>query len=72
MHVDPTGYTTNETEPFTRVVRVLTTPVGRIRTIYSIIGDLFSWLCVLVMAGTIIHAIVDWRRLSVTPEKDAA
>ncbi|MFT5587289.1 MAG: hypothetical protein ACI9VR_004897 [Cognaticolwellia sp.] len=36
------------------------------------IGDLFSWLCVLVMAGTIIHAMVEWRRMSVTPEKDAA
>ena len=72
MHVDPTGHTTYQTQPFIKVARVLTTPVGRLRTIYSVIGDLFSWLCVLVMAGTVLHAIGDWRRSSVTPDKDVA
>lgn len=63
MHVSPTGHITHETEPFTQVVRVLETPVGRIDTVYRTLGDAFSWLCVLAAA---LGLGIAWRR-PVTP-----
>ena len=59
MHVSPTGHFEYETEPFTEVVRVVETPVGRIDTVYSRVGDLFSWLCVLAAAAGLLET---WRR----------
>lgn len=47
MHVSPTGVITNETVPFTEVIRIVETPIGRVDTIYRHIGDSFAWLCVL-------------------------
>jgi apolipoprotein N-acyltransferase len=59
MHVSPTGHFEYETEPFTEVVRVVETPLGRVQTVYSRVGDLFSWLCVLAAAGALGET---WRR----------
>ena len=68
MHVSPTGHITNETAPFTEVIRIVETPVGRVDTVYRSIGDAFPWLCVLGSALGIGLA----RRRSTDPAPDPA
>ncbi len=62
MVILPDGRITDETETFTDVARVIEVPVGRVPTIYGMIGDLFPWICVL---GTLATAILARR---VTPD----
>jgi len=66
MLILPNGEILHETEPFTRVARVIEVPVGRVSTVYMQIGDVFSWLCLL----SIIGAAVVGRR--VTPDAAAS
>lgn len=63
MLVLPNGTIQHETEPFTRVARVIDVPVGRVSPIYMKIGDVFSWLCLLSVVGA---GVVMRRR--VTPD----
>jgi apolipoprotein N-acyltransferase len=58
MVVLPDGRIQNETAPFTDVVQVIEVPLGTVTTIYSRIGDVFSWICLLAALGS---AGVLWR-----------
>lgn len=66
MRISPTGKIEDETEPFTDVLRVIETPVGRVPTVYSKIGDAYAWLN---LAGVIAGFVLFRRRVaaSVTP-----
>jgi len=59
LNILPNGDIEYETEPFTEVVRTIEIPVGRIDTVYSHIGDLFAYLCLIVSLG---GAVVARRR----------
>ena len=58
------------------LARVVETPVGRVFALYTVIGDAFSWLCLLSVAGMVLHGVRDWRRSSsdssVTPPETSA
>ncbi|HJN74432.1 MAG TPA: apolipoprotein N-acyltransferase [Myxococcota bacterium] len=73
MHVSPTGEITNETEPFTEVIRIVETPIGRVDTVYRHIGDTFAWLCVLASFCGLFQAHVRSRRAgSVTHQQSSS
>jgi len=38
-------------------------PTKGVKTIYSTIGDLFAWLCVLGLFGLIVFAIINRRKI---------
>lgn len=65
MLISPTGEITEETKPFTEVIKVIETPAGHIETIYQRIGDIFAFLCTF---ATVLSLIVAYRRSTdVTP-----
>ena len=66
MRISPTGKIEDETTPFTDVLRVIETPVGRVPTVYSKIGDTYAWLN---LAGVIAGFVLFRRRslANVTP-----
>lgn len=56
LNILPNGDIEYETAPFTEVVRTIDVPVGRIPTVYSRIGDLFSYACFAVAVFGLIVA----------------
>ncbi|MCB9746157.1 MAG: apolipoprotein N-acyltransferase [Alphaproteobacteria bacterium] len=75
FNVSPTGRITNETEPFTEVIRIIESPVGRVDTVYRHIGDVFAWLCTLAAGGILLSLWRDRRAArgaAVTPGADPA
>lgn len=54
--VDPCGRMLARMDEFTAEQRIMVAqvPVGRVRTLYPYIGDLFAWLCVAGLLGAIV------------------
>lgn len=61
---DPYGRTLAAMDHYTASDRTMVAqvPVRGVRTIYSIIGDLFGWMCVAGFVAITIWAIIRWRR----------
>ena len=50
--IDPYGHTIARTDFFSPGARVMVAqlPLGHIRTVYGLTGDLFAWLCLATVA----------------------
>jgi len=61
---DPYGRTLAMMDHFTASERVTVAqvPTQGVFTVYSVIGDLFAWLCVLGFLATVIWGLVQWFR----------
>jgi apolipoprotein N-acyltransferase len=61
---DPYGRTLAAVDHFTTSERVMVAqvPTQGVFTVYSFIGDLFAWLCVLGLLAIVVWAVVRWLR----------
>jgi apolipoprotein N-acyltransferase len=62
---DPYGRTLAAVDHFTASERVTVAqvPTHGVFTVYSVIGDLFAWLCVLGFVAMVVWGVVRWLRL---------
>jgi apolipoprotein N-acyltransferase len=62
---DPYGRTLAAVDHFTTSERVMVAqvPTHGVFTVYSVIGDLFAWLCVLGFVAVVVWGVVRWLRL---------
>lgn len=60
---DPYGRTLAAMDHFTASDRTMVAqvPTKGVKTIYSVIGDLFGWLSVLGLAAVVIYTFISWR-----------